>query len=382
MLIEIVCSAWLSFVAGAHGTAAWRSWRARREPAHDTTSARPDDDQGDSTVALLVRPLAGAEPGLESRLGELGGVTSVRFAVSDVQDGAYEPARRVVAALRERGVSANLSVTGAEGPNHKVDQLARALADSDATWNVAVICDSDVQLANHDLHAALRIFRDPAVGVVWLAPVSPEGSSRGDRAIAAVLSGSLHAFPLLGHIDRTGVVGKALLVRREALVVVGGLASLRYHLGEDLELGRRVRAAGYRVELAREVVRTEARQVSFRAAVARFTRWMAVVRTQRPALLWSYPLLFGATTPALGFALALRTGWLLGPIALLLLTRTAVWSEARRIARLPRKPAALAFDLVLSDAVIWLAFVRSLRSGPLRWGERTLFVDGASRLQG
>ena len=45
------------------------------------------------------------------------------------------------------------------------------------------------------------------------------------------------------------------------------------------------------------VARSMARGRRLRDAVARYGRWLTVIRAQRPALLTSYPLLFGATVP-------------------------------------------------------------------------------------
>lgn len=376
MIAALLLAAWMFLVSGAHVTALWR--RQRRERP---VCAVP----GPSHTALLIRPLAGAEPALEQRLQDTGGLDRLLLCVDVETDAAHASAAAAVAALRARGVEAAVVLTGAEGPNHKVDQIARAVARTTAPWEVLVVCDSDVMLQGVDLRAAVDRFTDPELAVLWFAPV-PDHPVRsfGDRGMQAVLAGSLHAFPLLAHIDRGGLVGKALLIRASSLRDVGGFESLRHHLGEDMELGRRVRASGGRIELSHDVVRTVSRAVTMAEAVARFGRWIAVIKAQRASLLWSYPLLFAATTPALLLAGAGAVGQplLLVPAASLLLTRVAVWGGARRAAGLPLRPRALLLDLVLADAMLWAAFVRVLFARSLTWRGRPLVLGPERRLQG
>ena len=375
MIASLLLGAWMFLVSGAHVTAVVRHVRARRVPRAS----------GSAPAALLVRPLAGDEPDLRKRLGYTAGVGRVLLCVDAATDLAHASASAAASALRARGVEAAVVLTGAEGPNHKVDQIARAVARTVWPWDVLVVCDSDVMLEHVDLSAALGRFVDPDLAVVWLAPV-PERAvlSFGDRGMQAVLAGSLHAFPLLAHIDRGGLVGKTMLIRRATLDAAGGFDSLRHHLGEDMELGRRVRAAGGRIELSHAVVTTAARAVTTSAAVERFARWIAVNKAQRAALLWSYPLLFAATTPALVLACAgaSRVPLLLVPAAALLVTRCAVWWTARSAAGHRHAPLALLVDLVLADALLWAAFLRVVVARPLTWRGRALVLGPERRLQG
>ncbi|HEY0135298.1 MAG TPA: glycosyltransferase, partial [Nannocystis sp.] len=156
----------------------------------------------------------------------------------------------------------------------------------------------------------------------------------------------------------------------------------RVYLGEDVELGRRVRAAGYRVALGRPVLRTAPRHLSFSAAVDRFARWLAVVRLQRPALLASYPLVFAATTPALALAFTLPDVGVQGHVAglVLLVARAVVFTVGRGLAGLPRGPLAFVVDLVLADVVLWAALCRSLSARAVHWRGRVLAFDDRGRL--
>ena len=70
-----------------------------------------------------------------------------------------------------------VSYTHARGPNHKCDQLARAL--DGARDDIVVIADADVDLAEIDLDALVApIWRDPRVAAT-------NGGSRGTRRLAS-----------------------------------------------------------------------------------------------------------------------------------------------------------------------------------------------------
>jgi ceramide glucosyltransferase len=196
----------------------------------------------------------------------------------------------------------------------------------------------------------------------------------GDRASQALLGASLHAFPLLSRIDRHGMVGKLVALRRASLEAVGGFASLARVLGEDMELGCRLAGRGEKVVVAGATARSLAAGRSLGAVVARYARWVAVVRGQRPLLLPSYPLLFasapivaalalGAGAPAIaGAALGLRVA----------LARAAQAACGRR----GSLPSALA-EALLADTLLLAAFVRAVGSREVEWrGERLRVLRG------
>lgn len=369
---------WILAVSWTHTVAALRfRYRARRGDAH---VAAPS-----ASRVVLLRPLSGDEPGLAERLQNVASVAQVAFCVEDALDSAWPIAERAALALRARGIEAQVVATRAVGPNHKVDQLARGLSRVTGDWDVVVMADSDVALDDRHIESALALLEAPDVGAVWLAPVvGGPVHTLGDRATAAVLSGSLHAFPLLAQLDGNTLVGKLVVLRRRALEAVGGFEALRHHLGEDVELGRRLRAHGMRVLTPNLVAVTAARGAPFGVSIERFARWLTVVRSQRPHLLPSYPLLFAACTPCvlLGVWAALQRPELWGLVLGLLAARAAVYCIARELAHLPRSITGFFADMLLSDAVLTLALLRSLARRPLYWRGRAVVLDVRRRLVG
>lgn len=358
--------------------------------------ARPDARDAAFVVnatrprAIVLRPCAGDEPSLARTLGSLGEARAsfeVRclFAIADAADAALPTAQKAVEALAARGIGAEVVFTGASGPNRKAAQLAAAVRAA-GEGDLLVIADSDVDLAGVDLDALVA----PLVGlspawVSWAPPVEhAPARTLGDRASAAVLGGSLHAFPLLAGLDPRGLVGKLFAIRRDALAAIGGFGSLVDYLGEDMEIARRVQAQGGAVVAAPIVARSLASGRSFGAVVARFARWLTVIRAQRPALLASYPALFFATGPILLVSLILAPlvqGFALAAALLALVARLGVALFAARAARRPVRVLAALSEAVLADVVLACAFVRALGSRTITWRDRVLVVDRTGLLR-
>ncbi len=368
MIVRFLVATWLAVYAVAATLAIVRAFRRN--------GSNPSD--GDARF-LLLRPLAGLEPGLAERLLETGGAQEVVFAVGTLEDLAAPVACAASAELRRRGIEARVVVTGARGPNHKVDQLARALAATVRVdpYPVVVVADSDVDLAGD---AAVRLVGSMGTAdAAWAPPVERgDVATWGDRASHAVLDASLHSFPLLASIDHDGFVGKFFAVRREALDRIGGFEVLKNFLGEDVELARRLRQIGARIVVAPFVARAMASGRTFPSVVARYSRWLMVVRAQRPHLLASYPFLL-ATSPLfatlLALSLALQDPILAVHATFALLVRLAVACASRALAGLRLAPAEAFAQSFLGDATLLAALVRSLPKREVTWRGRRLLLS-------
>lgn len=378
---------WSAAVASVSAHAIFRSLRLWR---------RHDERGGASMVVrhadvLLIRPCAGAEPFLDETLASIREATfsfqlRVVFAVASLRDEATEPARRAARCLRQSGIPASVVFTGARGPNRKVEQIARALAEG-APPDVVVVADSDVDLRATNLDTLVApLCLDAALGATYAPPVESETPRFfGDWASQAVLSGSLHAFPLLGLLDPAGLVGKLFAVRTSALARAGGFGPLVDYLGEDMELARRLRERGFASRMVTVHARSRATGRSFRAVVARFARWLAVIRGQRPALLLSYPALFAATPLMLVAALVAGVerpfiGALAAAIAIV--ARVAVALAARRASGHRVSFTGALRDAAVGDVVLLLAFLRAATTRRIEWRKVSLFLGQNGLLQG
>lgn len=369
-----------SLHAGASLTALWRS---RAKPRR---SLPPAPFSG---RVLMIRPCAGVEPALAATLRSTPTtVSGLRIVLSTVNadDLATPTVDTAAGELRAQGwhVDARLSPTSAV--NRKVGQLAVAEKDARDDETIIVVADSDVDLEGVDLDALTApLHRDPHIAATWIPVVERPGLTAGDRASAALLTSSLHAFPLLGHLDARSMVGKLFAVRRDVLADVGGFESFCDVLGEDVELARRIWERGLQTQLVDGVATSRAAARSREAVVGRFARWLSVVRSQRPARLLAYPLLFA---PALLLTLLSVVGALAAPgiagaaVAVYGATRYLVARRGLQLADQRRPVWALVGDIILSEVLLMKAFTRALGSRTVTWRERRLELGPRGRLIG
>ncbi|AKT37315.1 glycosyltransferase [Chondromyces crocatus] len=350
------------------------------------------------TRVLLVRPCAGHEPHLERTLRSLAGARTrgtlrCVVAVETQEDTATPAARAAITALEQAGLKARLAFTrpasdGARAldPNRKAAQLAAVVATEAQPFDLLLVADSDVDLDGLDLDLLLAPLTAPRPASATWAPPAERAPAHtlGDRASAAVLGGSLHAFPLLAHLDPSALVGKLCAVRADHLARAGGFGALVAHLGEDMELARRLRAHGGHVAPAPLVASSLAAGRSLPAVVSRYARWLSVIRAQRTLLLASYPALFCATPLITALALATAPLTPLLASAALTLALGARLLTALGAARAAGRPTALRTalaDALLADLVLLAAFTRALASRKVRWRDTVLEVNRRGLLQ-
>jgi ceramide glucosyltransferase len=373
---------WALALGGVHLTAIRRLWTRRPPTASTPIHAR----------VLVIRPCAGADPWLPEALASLSEArrsfdVSCRVAIASAEDRARDAAEGATGVLAARGIDARVAITSPRGPNRKAAQLARVVEDEGARFDVVIVADADVDLAGMDLDALVApLIARPDLAATWAPPIEvAPPRTLGDRASAAVLGASLHAFPVLSKLDRAGLVGKLFAVRRDALLAVGGFGALVNHLGEDMELARRLRAHGFEVEAAPVLARSLSSGRALGDVEARFSRWIQVIRAQRPLLLASYPLIFFATIPlVIAAAIAAMEAPLFAAIAAAyaILTRLALALAASFVAGRGVSLRRAIADAVLADLVLARAFVGALGSRSVVWRDVPLRIDrgGALRL--
>ncbi|AKV02904.1 Ceramide glucosyltransferase [Labilithrix luteola] len=369
-MIDVLACAWATAYAAIAAVALVRARRRTlAAPAPRAALGR----------ALLIRPCRGGESGLAQRLAEAGGCQRVMLAIGSADDAARPALEAAERSLLARGLTAAIVVTRAVGPNHKADQIARCLADpASRNADFVVVADSDVDLEGQDLAALLAPLASPEsnAAACWAPPVERGVvATRGDAIARSVLGASLHAFPLLAGIDGRSLVGKLFAVRRDVLDTIGGFASLRHCLGEDVELARRLGHAGHSVAVCGQPAVTRMSGRTADAVLARYTRWLQVTRAQRPLLVASYPLLIAAA-PLAGLVLLAgaveRAPLLVCAGALVLVVRFVIACAARRATGLVASPSCAAIDSVVADVTLLTVLLRALVTRHVSWRGATL----------
>ena len=290
---------------------------------------------GFAPPVTILKPLRGVDAGMAEAFAshcrqEYPGDCEILFGVASPDD----PAAELVHQLQEqfpRHAIRLLVCPENLGPNGKVSCLAQLLPY--ARHDFLVINDSDIRVGPRYLAHIMAPFalteRQPPVGLVT-ALYRGRTHGRSGTARRATLGSKLEAlgistdFALAVLTSRwleRGLhfgLGSTLAVSRAALDAIGGLAPLAEYLADDYQLGARVHAAGFRIELAHEIVETSVPGWSFSGFVQHQLRWMRTMRESRRAgyagMVFSYGLAWaflnliacGLSLPALAlFSIAL-----------------------------------------------------------------------------
>jgi ceramide glucosyltransferase len=264
---------------------------------------------------------------------EYGGQFEILFGVSSLEDAAVAEVERLRAEFPACGV--RLVVCPERlGSSGKVSNLVQMLRE--ARYDHVLINDSDIFVGPLYLARVMASFADERVGMVT-APYIGRALASGVNHDGAIpvwsklealgistdfLPGVLTARRLEGGI-RFGL-GSTLATTKMMLARIGGLEGLLESLADDYEMGARIAAAGYRVELSDEVVETTVPAYTFRGFWEHQMRW---ARSTRDSRKWGYVGLGStyaipwavATVLASGFSL-----WSFSLLSMVLLARAAV----------------------------------------------------------
>ena len=251
---------------------------------------------------------------------------------------------------------------------------AATLALASESWDgdIFVISDGDMTADKDYLERVLAEFSDPSVGVVtciYTAEASGTGSlgQLFESLCMLDFAGSVLVCELTEGISFA--MGSTMAIRRQALEDIGGFEALVSYLADDYQLGNKAHRAGWKVRLARTVMRTQVDGVSLAHGLAHQYRWLVTSRASRPGghlafvvtqgFLWSMLLGFASTWTYLLSWCALRVvlGWLKGRA----LSSNWGMGESWRVLFLPGK-----------DALYIVLWVRSLFGTRVSWGNRRI----------
>ena len=277
----------------------------------------------------ILKPIKGVDPRMYAGLvshceQQYDGPFEIIFGVGSLSD----PAVNEIARLRVEHPDVRIELvecTQRLGTNGKLSNLVQMLPH--ARFEHILVNDSDILVSPHYLTHIMGRFDDPRVGLVTAPYFGHAEGTLWSRLEALGISTDFMAGVLTARMLEKGIrfgLGSTLATTRTALAAIGGFEALVDQLADDYELGARLAAARYTVELAPEVVATTVPAYSLRGYWDHQLRWSRSTRDSRRGgyvgLGLTYVLPWAmATVVASGGSL-----WSLSLLSLALLVRVAV----------------------------------------------------------
>ena len=266
---------------------AWDFFRRRREVTADF-----------APPVSVLKPLEGLEHEAYENLASFCRQNypeyEILFAVDDGRDPAIPIIEKLISDFPSLPIRL-LVGSGSPGSNNKVTKLCRL--GREARHELLVASDSDIRVKPDYLRRVVSPFRDPSVGAVTCLYVGMTErnlwSELEDLNLTSdFLPSTLVARKLEG---MNFALGATMAVTRSRLAEIGGFEALADCAADDHELGRRIAARGYRVELAPCTVQTLCASSTAREFFEHHWRWGVVTHHCRP---WGYAgLLFTQGLP-------------------------------------------------------------------------------------
>jgi ceramide glucosyltransferase len=205
----------------------------------------------------------------------------ILFAVTTEQDPSIPVIHKIIADFPQIPIRL---VVGPEkiGSSDKVNKLC-ALARI-AQHDFLILSDADIRVGPDYLRFVAEPFRDPKVGAITSFFTGITTRSLWADLEAIYLSADFMPSVLMAR-ELEGVhfaLGATIGLRRESLTEIGGFEGLVDDAADDYEIGYRVAAQGYRVELVEGTVKTWCSVESLGAFFMQRLRWAIMARQARP----------------------------------------------------------------------------------------------------
>jgi ceramide glucosyltransferase len=239
----------------------------------------------------ILKPVKGIDPRMYAGLAshcrqQYAGRFEMIFGVGSMDDPAVAEIQRLQAEFPECAIRL-VECRERLGTSGKVSNLVQMLRE--AQYEHVLINDSDICVSPVYLARVMECFVGPQVGMVtvpYIGRAAEKGSGRTLWSRLEALGISTDFLPgvftarMLERGIRFGL-GSTLATSKTVLAKTGGLQPLTEYLADDYEMGARIAAADYRVELCNEVVETTVPAYSFRGFCDHQMRWARSTRDSR-----------------------------------------------------------------------------------------------------
>jgi ceramide glucosyltransferase len=240
----------------------------------------------------VFKPLSGSEPGLEPQLESFFTqdypAYEILFCARSPDDAGLAVARRVAA--RHPRIPAKFLATNGQ-PDYINDKvISMEKMESEASYAIFVISDSDVRVAPDYLRAVALPFADAKVGGICCLYRGVAASGNGSRSgiwarLEAVgMSVEMPAGVLAARAmeGMQFTLGPTMAFRRETIRRMGGFNVTAEYCADDFILGNRTHKLGEKVVLSHHAIDHIVLNSSFAASMKHQVRWMKSSRFSRP----------------------------------------------------------------------------------------------------
>jgi ceramide glucosyltransferase len=169
------------------------------------------------------------------------------------------------------------------GPSSKVSKLCRLARE--ARHQLLVISDGDIAVPRDYLRAVVAPFRDPVVGAVTcLYRGVPDPGVPAALESIGISTDFVPGVIVARRVESVKfMLGATMATTKARVAEIGGFEALADYCADDFELGRRIAACGYRIELAACTVSTECAPSRFADLFRHELRWAITIRHSRPS---------------------------------------------------------------------------------------------------
>lgn len=327
----------------------------------------------------ILKPLAGLDLDLERNLRTFFEQDYPAFEILFAVRNEYDPAVKVVDALRREypEISASLVIAGEPPyPNAKVYSLSHML---EAAGNdLVVMSDSDIRVTPTLLRTIAAEFQDKNIGVATCPYRAVPGPSLWSRLEATGMNTDFWGSALVARMleGMRFAVGPTIAARRHVLEEIGGFERLKAYLAEDFVMGKFAAEAGHGVVLSSYVVEHHIGDATLGENVAHRLRWNRSTRRSRPAgyvgQIFTMPLplalLVCAASPSLWPVLALTA----------VVRALSAYTVSARVLRVKINWLLLPLEDLIGFCFWWAGFF----GNTISWRGRRyrLFADGRFEL--
>jgi ceramide glucosyltransferase len=330
----------------------------------------------------VLKPVHGAEPRLEENLESFFLQDYPSFELIFGARSANDPAIAIVEKLKQRHPHVRVKVVFSgppAWPNAKVFSLERMIAQAEHTF--LVISDSDVRAGTDLLRSVIPPLLSPRIGLVtcMYRGVPEPGFWSTLEALGKSIempSGVMVADMLEG---MKFALGPVMATTRDAIDKIGGIRQTADYYSDDFELGNRIAAAGYEVQLSHYLIDMSLIQRSLRQTFGDQLRWMKSTRYSRPKGHLGTGLTFAVPFGLLGLTAGIAAGqatlglWLF----CISIVNRVTQSAAVGLVMKDRRSLLLCWLYPLRDLLGFVAWAGSYLGGNFRWrGETYRFGPG------